>query len=257
MASTAPGSVCAVTTESSSDDDPYRDLFRDEPEQPQASEPAAPAADPPPAEPPARSEMVDTGRLFRSVHSEERADAVQAVSRDEVRRLRTLREVDEEPRPAAVLVSTAPPAVLAEPVDSPSEREPRMRRRRSRPVGGPGLRSLGVVLSVGLATLLAGLVDALAFGPGLGVLTGIVLLIASALAALRVRRDDASVSVITPPLAYFVTAISVGQIGVVSTGGGIGRVVDVFFTLADNWIWVVGSTVVAAVIVVVRGRQSA
>jgi hypothetical protein len=51
-----------------------------------------------------------------------------------------------------------------------------------------------------------------------------------------------------------VATITVGQVGMSSTGGFLGRVVGTFFMLADNWVWIIGSTVAALAIVLVRGR---
>lgn len=118
------------------------------------------------------------------------------------------------------------------------------------------MTALGVTIVVGGAALVFGLVDALVFGPGLGWLTGIALLIASVLAALRVRLDTAPSAIFAPPLAFFVAAITVGQIGQSVASGALSRAVVVFFLLAENWLWIIGATVAALVIVVVRTRQS-
>ena len=66
--------------------------------------------------------------------------------------------------------------------------------------------------------------------------------------------SDAAVAVIAPPIAFLVATITVGQIGMSATGGFLGRVVGTFFMLADNWVWIIGSTIVALAIVLVRGR---
>lgn len=118
------------------------------------------------------------------------------------------------------------------------------------------MTALGVTIVVGGATLLFGLIDALVFGPGLGWLTGIALIVASVLAALRVRMDTAPSAIFAPPLAFFVAAITVGQIGQSVASGVLSRAVVVFFLLAENWLWIIGATLAALVIVVVRMRQS-
>ena len=54
--------------------------------------------------------------------------------------------------------------------------------------------------------------------------------------ALTVRRDDDIVAIITPPLAFFIAAITAGQVFRGASGGGLlNRAQLVFFTLADNW----------------------
>ena len=119
-----------------------------------------------------------------------------------------------------------------------------------------GLRPIGVYgITIG-ATIIAGAIDIVVGGAGLGLVTGIVLLLATVFCALRVRRADASVAVIAPPIAFLLAALTTGQIGQSSTGGFLGRIVNTFFMLADNWVWIIGSTVVALVIVLVRGRLS-
>jgi hypothetical protein len=119
-----------------------------------------------------------------------------------------------------------------------------------------GLRPVGVYAVVIGATLLFGLVDVFVGGAGLGLVTGLGLLISSAFAALTVRTGDLAVAVIAPPIAFFIAAITIGQIGVTITGGAlIGRGVTVFFTLADNWLWVIFSTLLALAIVIVRAQR--
>ena len=120
----------------------------------------------------------------------------------------------------------------------------------------PGVTPLGVYAVTIGATVVAGAVDILIGGPGLGVTTGIVLLIASVFCALRVRVGDAAVAVIAPPIAFLIATITVGQVGMSASGGFIGRIVGTFFMLADNWVWIIGSTVVALAIVLVRGRRA-
>ena len=93
-------------------------------------------------------------------------------------------------------------------------------------------------------------------GTGTGWVTGLVLLIASAFVAARVRLPDAAVAVIAPPIAYFVACLTVGQIGLSGTAGLTGRVIDVFFMLASGWYWVLGPAAVALGIVIWRRRRS-
>ncbi len=301
-----------------SDDDAYDRLFRPEPEHELHNSYATPSLVPEPVVAPAGRNLVDTGRLFRSVHAEAAAPALEAVPAAEVPHLRTLRlEVSEpvapilstrafEPMPtddrfddevvaAAVSVEPRPvlppledealePAsilIVREPesvVDAPSLVNPRpipvehfddLRGSYAPAAEGfwaadamhdfdwhTGFRPTGAYVIVIGATLIAGLASALFLGSGTGWLTGLVLLLASALVAARIRIPDASVAVIAPPIAFFLACITVGQIGLSGTGGLVGRVVDVFFALASGWYWVIGPAVVALAIVVWRRRRS-
>ena len=265
-----PGSVCAVTEQGNPEapeDDPFKALFRDDEPVAQANV-DVPAADPDglPAvadgnasvaadeaslAPTSRPDLVDTGRLFRSHRVEGHFDAVPAIAPSHAHRLRTLASApaDAEPAPAALLLADAEPLDDAATPPAPRRSVPALR------LGG-SMTALGVTIVVGGAALVFGLVDALVFGPGLGWLTGIALLIASVLAALRVRLDTAPSAIFAPPLAFFVAAITVGQIGQSVASGALSRAVVVFFLLAENWLWIIGATVAALVIVVVRTRQS-
>ena len=301
-----------------SDDDAYDRLFRPEPEHELHNSYATPSLVPEPVVAPAGRNLVDTGRLFRSVHAEAAAPALEAVPAAEVPHLRTLRlEVSEavapilatrafepmptddrfddevvaaavsvEPRPvlppledealeaASILIVREPESV----VDAPSLVNPRpipvehfddLRGSYEPAAEGfwaadamhdfdwhTGFRPTGAYVIVIGATLIAGLASALFLGSGTGWLTGLVLLLASALVAARIRIPDASVAVIAPPIAFFLACITVGQIGLSGTGGLVGRVVDVFFALASGWYWVIGPAVVALAIVVWRRRRS-
>lgn len=128
-----------------SDDDAYDRLFRPEPEHDIHSSYSTPSLVPEPAPAPTGRHLVDTGRLFRSVHAEADAPALAAVPAAEVPHLRTLRlEVSEpiapiltarafEPRPMPAdddlddesmppAVSGAPRPVIAPPEDRDLER---------------------------------------------------------------------------------------------------------------------------------------
>ena len=301
-----------------SDDDAYDRLFRPEPEHDLHGSYSTPSLVPEPVVAPAGRNLVDTGRLFRSVHAEAAAPALEAVPAAEVPHLRTLRlEVSEpvapilatrafepmptddrfddevvaaavsvEPRPvlppledealeaASILIVREPESV----VDAPSLVTPRpipvehfddLRGSYEPAAEGfwaadamhdfdwhTGFRPTGAYVIVIGATLIAGLASALFLGSGTGWVTGLVLLLASALVAARIRIPDASVAVIAPPIAFFLACITVGQIGLSGTGGLVGRVVDVFFALASGWYWVIGPAVVALAIVVWRRRRS-
>ena len=242
------------------EDEAYSSLFR-------------PPDDVPPAK---NSQPADTGRLFRSSRATTGADAIAAVSSDRVGKLRTLQVIDGEARPVAPaplagLLPPTPrrtaPAVIAITPDADLPAlvaidEPRGRRARrtftnsTNTTPTRGLRPIGVYAIVIGSTLLFGCIDIFVAGAGLGLVTGLGLLISSAFAALTVRTGDLAVAVIAPPIAFFIAAITIGQIGVTITGGAlIGRGVTVFFTLADNWLWVIVSTLIALAIVIVRAQR--
>ena len=274
-------------------DPAFDGLFRPEDVLPQVAEPAPEAqvadAEPPvPSVPPVPPEQpeptqpaVDTGRLFRSQGVEDRSDAVLALDAGRFSRLRTIQRVtDDSPRAVAPEPTEADPAVAALlapipadshpgspiPADSPVAASPSgepvsPRRRRQRPAfaskpSGPGA-SAGIVYVVVIAvTLLVGLANAFLGGGSLGWPTGLALLASSIYAAVTVRRADDAAAFIIPPVAFLITALTAGQF-FLSAGDTslINRAVAVFFSLADNWAWIIGSTLVALVIVLVRRRR--
>ncbi|MFZ4486911.1 MAG: DUF6542 domain-containing protein [Candidatus Nanopelagicales bacterium] len=302
-----------------SDDDAYDRLFRPEPEDVLHSTYATPSLVPDVAEPaaPAGRNLVDTGRLFRSVHAQADATALTAVPAAQVHHLRTLRLEQIEPI-APILASRAFEPLprndyfeeaFAEPVEEVEPEEPDLielpepvevrvepiviaetaSHRSFDPIPVPaqleqfddlrgsyepaaegfwatdsmhdfdwqtGLRPTGVYTIVIGATVIAGLASALLMGSGTGLVTGLVLLIASGVTAARVRLPDAAVAVIAPPIAYFVACLTVGQIGLNGTAGLSGRVIDVFFMLASGWYWVLGPAAVALGIVIWRRRSA-
>ena len=254
-----------VSVPDPADDDAYRDLFRDEPVAEDVREPEVghayeaeghePAPEPelehvpqpePAPDPDRAAPRADTGRLFRSARVDSPTPALPAVAPGRAGHLRTLRTDDAaEPTPAAPLMPGKPRA------DRPKATKP-----RGALASGPGLNTIGVTVIIGVATAVFGLIDIFVGGPGLGWLTGIAFALATGFAAWRVRLDDAAVAVIAPPLVYFAAVVTLGQIGQVNTAGLLGRAVIVFFMLAANWVWIIGGTVLALAIVLVRSRQS-
>lgn len=263
----------------------YDALFRpgDTPQAPaQESAPATPAP-PAPREPGA-----DTGRLFRSQGVQGHDEAVLALDSGRFSRLRTLeRETggaapevaataiaesamigrpapggEPTPQDAAVASLLAPPpadihAPLGENV-SPAD-SPRRSRRRGRGVqvgGSAGLRAGGVYLIVIGVTVIIGFANAILGGGALGWPTGLALLVASVYAALTVRREDDYSAFLTPPIAFALAALTAGQLFLGSNESGfLNRIVVAFFSLADNWVWIIGSTLIALIIVLVRRRR--
>ncbi len=123
----------------------------------------------------------------------------------------------------------------------------------------PGVRATGVWLVVIGVTVVMGFADALVVGrTQLGWLTGVSLLAASVYGALVVRREDAVIAVIAPPLAFFLATITAGQLTLPLTGDLLVReAFMIITTLGANAAWIFGSTLVALVIVLVRRRRSA
>ncbi|MHB1067793.1 MAG: DUF6542 domain-containing protein, partial [Candidatus Nanopelagicales bacterium] len=208
---------------------------------------AAPAA--------TRAVNADTGRLFRSQGVDGHPDAVLALSSDHGGRLRTLvrsdppgEHHDGTPRPGEALDVT------------PGRRRARRdeaRGRRAAAGAGHGISAGAVYLIVIVVTVALAFVNAWLGSGELGWPTGVALLASSAYCALRVRRDDDVVALITPPIAFLLAALTAGQAFRGASGGGLlNRTQLVFFTLAYNWYWVIGTTVVVLVIVVVRRRTA-
>jgi hypothetical protein len=164
---------------------------------------------------------VDTGRLYRSAGAEGPAtlDAIPAIDPDRV-----------------------PPRTTAVPVDEPTRRS-------------AGLTYSGVVVVVMAATVVAAFVEALARHE-IGWITGVALLASSVYSALVVRRPDIWAAVVVPPLAFLVAALTAGQLTLGKSGGLLVRQgVGLFQTLAVNAPWVLGTTLICLVIVLVRRRR--
>ncbi len=275
------------------DDDAYSALFRPQPStQAPVSEdedvivyveeaefvPVVPVT--PVAPPVISSPKADTGRLFRSVGVESSHAALPALSRSEVAHLRTVGSDSTAAMPIVEVSALAlnqpqtnqgapfegtPSAqveseeLFAAPIVSASEevtsktKEAQMSKSRR---NEPGLNPTGVYVLVIGATVIAGFLDSFISGTGLGWLTGIVFLASSIYCAVKVRVSDASVAVIAPPIAYGIAALTVGQLGQSRAGGAvISAFVNGFTTLADNWFWILGTTLAALAIVVVRSRR--
>ncbi|MDO8308151.1 MAG: hypothetical protein Q7V58_07320 [Actinomycetota bacterium] len=211
----------------------------------------------PPADAPAapRAVTADTGRLFRSQGVEGHADAVLALSSAHAGRLRTL----DRSEPLEQEADGAPGPAGAGDV-SPGRRRARRDEARSRRVAagtGHGISAGAVYLIVIVVTVAVAFVNAWLGSGELGWPTGVALLASSVYCALRVRRHDDVVAIITPPIAFLLAALTAGQAFRGASGGGLlNRTQLVFFTLAYNWYWVIGTTVVVLVIIVVRRRAA-
>ena len=225
------------------------------------SEPVAPAAPATPREP------SDTGRLFRSSRAES-ATAIIAIRPDQAAKLRTLTPAaapapaaparSESGAPISINSASAPVAAMLPPVEYETEGKRSSRRELPRiPSIGGGFTSMAAYLFVIVVTLVAGLIDAFAFGEGLGAFTGIFLLISTVIAALRVQVQDAIVPVLAAPIAMLIAAATVGQLNLGNSGTSLtSRAVAFFFTFADNWFWIFASVIVALVLMIVRRSRS-
>ncbi len=123
--------------------------------------------------------------------------------------------------------------------------------------GGSGLTWSGVVVVVMLGTILVGFADAL-INDSLGIITGIALLVSSVYCALLVRPADIWAAAIIPPLAFLAATLTAGQLTLDSAGSFIVREgYMILKTLAQNAPWIVGTTLICLVIVIVRRRRLA
>lgn len=193
-------------------------------------------------------EVPGTGRLFRSLRAEGHSaeTAVPALNLDEAVGLRTV-TLGSGAAVASAPVANAPVAAESAGATPPSDLP-----------ATAGLRASGVWFVVLGVTVVMGFADALVTGrTGLGWLTGISLLIASIYAALVVRRADAIVAVIAPPLAFFLATVTAGQLTMPQTGSLLVReAFMIVTTLGNNAIWIFGSTLIALGIVLIRRRRS-
>ncbi len=235
-------------------DDAYRALFRPDQAQSDPVPEPEPIPEPEPQRVPASSS--GTGRLFRSRGAEAESDTLVALSAEEAAHLRTMAGQSE---PSVIVVAQAAPVnpdivapVLPLPIESLEEFPSMTTRQRQE----SGLAPSAVYIIVIGVTFIAGLIDSKVGGAGLGWITGIALLVSSVYCAVRVRASELSVSVIAPPIAFGIAAVTVGQIGQSRAGGFmLAWVNNSFFTLADNWFWVIGTTLVCLAISVVRSRR--
>jgi hypothetical protein len=170
---------------------------------------------------------VDTGRLYRSAGAEGPAtlDAIPAI------------DPARPPAPTTEAAQAAPSAVV---------------RSADR-----GLTYSGVVVVVGGVTVLVAFAEAL-LRHEIGWMTGVALLASSVYSAIAVRRADIWAAVVIPPLAFLVALLTAGQVTIVGRSGGLFvREGALFFVaLATNAPWILGTTLVCLVIVLVRRRRA-
>ncbi len=168
---------------------------------------------------------VDTGRLYRSAGAEGPAtlDAIPAI----------------------------------DPAHSPGRRvEVAAERPAKEPSGESGLTYSGVVVVVGAVTVLVAFAEALVRHE-IGWMTGLALLASSVYAAVVVRRADIWAAVVVPPLAFLAAALTAGQLTLDKSGSLLIREgFSLFRTLATDAPWILGTTAVCLVIVLVRRRRA-
>jgi hypothetical protein len=227
---------------------------------------ASPAAqDAPPVVAVPLDPIADTGRLFRSQGVVNHDEAVLALTSDRAGRLRTLVRQDETALPDAGPVDDGAAdaegerVLVVDSVDGAEKAGSSRRGLRGR--AQPGHRARGItggavyLIVIGVTVLVA-FANVLIAGGTIGWLTGLALVISSVYAALTVRREDDTVAIIVPPVAFLIAALTAGQLFIGSAEGSLlNRAVVAFFTLADNWIWIIGATAAALVIVLVRRRR--
>jgi len=167
---------------------------------------------------------VDTGRLYRSAGAEgpSTLDAIPAI------------DPSYSPGRRVEVVSDKAPQVQS---------------------AEKGLTYSGVVVVVGAATVLVAFAEAI-LRQQIGVATGVALLLSSVYAALVVRRADIWAAVVVPPLAFLAAALTAGQLILDKSGSLLIREgFSLFRTLATNAPWILGTTAVCLVIVLVRRRR--
>ena len=206
---------------------------------------------------------IETGRVFRSQGVQGNEEALLALSSARTSKLRTLERVDVRPESEHVsevgIAMHSPVPERAGHVSPPViPREERSTQHTQYTQRGAVFGSLGALYVYGITigvTLVFGLLDVLIFGGEPGALAGFGLLVAAVFGSLAVRSQDDSQAIFAPAIAFFVMAITVGQINVTDTSL-INRFVTVFFVLGNNWYWVIGSTIIALGVVAFRRRSS-
>ena len=105
-------------------------------------------------------------------------------------------------------------------------------------------------------TVVAAFLDAL-LRDGIGVITGVALVLTSAAAALTLRRSDIWAAVVMPPLAFLAALLTAGQLTVSSSGSLLSRqALNIVTGLSLNAPWLIAATLIALVIVMVRRRRT-
>jgi hypothetical protein len=238
-------------------DDPYASLFRpEEPptKSPQTSPPRTPS---------------ETGRVFKSQGVSGHEEALLAVPNQKSTKLRTLAR-DSQQRTDIIAIDsvTSRGEVVSEiALDVPAQtqrnpaRSPRTRHRETSRAQSSGrahlintLSATWVYVITVAVTVVFALGNVFLFDSQPGALTGIGLMGATIFVSFAVRPADDIYAIFAPAIAFFIVAVTVGQINF-SGSGIVNRSIEVFFILGQNWIWIIGSTVIALTIVALRRRS--
>lgn len=211
-----------------------------------------------------------TGRLFRSLHAQGAEDAIVALDPADLVTLRSVSLRGDDPLAAPdpqwdpdfehlfapadsdadpkVTVETAEPATEPPPLDDPEVQSTPAQAAHT------GIPAWAAVLTIFGATILIGIADVVVTG-NLGWLTGIALVVSAGYAAATVRPADGYWVIVSAPLAFLATTVTVGQVTI--TGGSffVRQGLLIPFTLGRNAVWIILATAVAAVIVGIRRRR--
>ena len=213
-----------------------------------------------------------TGRLFRSLHAEGTLaeEAIIALDPDEVVVLRSVSlrgDSHLDPDFAHLFTQDRPGSPPDTPQRGPSDLDPdddstgeQVSLRTRLPSSTihrhrPGIPAWVAVSLIVVTTAVIGIADVVISG-SIGWLTGITLVLASAYAATSVRTTDAYWVVVTPPLAFLATTVTIGQVTISGGGFWVRQGLLIPFTLGQNALWIVAATVIAALIVGARRRRA-
>ena len=120
-----------------------------------------------------------------------------------------------------------------------------------------GLTAAAATVFVVVVTVVAGVLSA-ATGRGFGIAFNLVYLVTTIYIALRIYVNDRFLAVIVPPLAYAFALLVGGHFDTQETNHAFRRVLEnTIANLAFGAPWLVGATIAAIVIAVVRGRRAA
>jgi hypothetical protein len=206
------------------------------------------------------------GRLYRSVGAEHLPEAIPALTTSQAGRLRTVRKggprATDHGSPEIVRIAedvAAPGSLMVIDEMAPAAQPVQEFAPRPAPLTATKkdgtLTALGVYALVLLVPTIVALLQAFIFGSAPNAITGIVMIIVAAAAALLVRGADDVTAILAPPIGFLLITLTAGQVNL-NASSITGRLVDVFFTLGNNWMWIVGSTGIALLIVALRRRRA-
>jgi len=119
-----------------------------------------------------------------------------------------------------------------------------------------GLAAPTAVVLVAVVTLVAAVVSA-ASGHGFGAVFNALYLIVTVYVALRIHVEDRFVAVVAPPIVYALSVFVAGFFDSEETSHAFRRTLEnSFVNVSFGAPWLVGATIAAIVIAVVRGRRA-